>query len=72
MNPLLVVMVGRRSGWGSGRGCGLEAVGVAFGGDDVGVVDESVDHRGGDGVVSEDLPQRPKSLLLVTIRDARS
>ncbi|WP_305000127.1 hypothetical protein [Kribbella sp. VKM Ac-2571] len=47
-------------------------MGVAFGGDDVGVVDESVDHRGGDGVVSEDLPQRPKSLLLVTIRDARS
>jgi hypothetical protein len=35
------------------------------------VVDEAVDH-GGDGVVAEDLAQRPKGLLEVTIRDARS
>ncbi len=33
----------------------LEPVGVAFEGDDLGVVDEPVDHRGGDDVVSEDL-----------------
>jgi hypothetical protein len=45
-----------------GCGCGdaaevavSEAVGVAFEGDDVGVVDEPVDHRGGDDVVAEDL-----------------
>lgn len=33
----------------------LEPVGVALDGDDVGVVDEAVDHGGGDGVVAEDL-----------------
>ena len=33
----------------------FEAVGVAFERDDLGVVDESVDHRGGDDVVAEDL-----------------
>jgi hypothetical protein len=32
----------------------LEAVGVAFEVDDVGVVDEAVDHRGGHDVVAED------------------
>jgi hypothetical protein len=30
-----------------------EAVAVALEGEDVGVVDEPVDHRGGDGVVAE-------------------
>jgi hypothetical protein len=34
----------------------LESVGVAFEGDDVGVVDEPVDHRGGDDLIVEDLP----------------
>ena len=33
----------------------LQPVGVALEGDDFGVVDEPVDHRGGDGVVAEDL-----------------
>jgi hypothetical protein len=33
----------------------LEPVGVAFEGDDVGVVDEPVDHGGGDDLVAEDL-----------------
>ena len=41
------------------------AVGVAVEPDDVGVVDEAVDGRGGDDVVAEDLTQRPKGLLLV-------
>ena len=40
--------------WGSGRGRGSEPVGVAFQGDHLGVVDESVDHGGGDHVVAED------------------
>jgi hypothetical protein len=31
----------------------LEPVAVSFQGDDVGVVDEAVDHGGGDGVVAE-------------------
>jgi hypothetical protein len=34
----------------------LESVGVAFEGDDVGVVDEPVDRRGGDDLFAEDLP----------------
>jgi len=33
----------------------FEAVAVALEGEDLGVVDEAVDHRGGDDVVSEDL-----------------
>ncbi len=33
----------------------FEAVAVAFERDDFGVVDEPVDHRGGDDVVAEDL-----------------
>src|SRR5215211_2427016 len=46
--------------FGDGRGDAaefsvLQAVGVALQGDDLGVVNESVDHRGGDGVVAEDL-----------------
>ena len=45
-----------------GRGCWdtaevsvFESVAVAFEGDDFGVVDEAVDHRGGYDVVAEDL-----------------
>ena len=48
------------------------AVGVAGEGEDFGVVHEPVDHGCGDDVVAEDLPQRPKGLLLVTISEARS
>jgi hypothetical protein len=33
----------------------FEPVAVSFESDDVGVVDEAVDHGGGDGVVAEDL-----------------
>jgi hypothetical protein len=33
----------------------FEAVAVALEGEDLGVADEAVDHRGGDDVVSEDL-----------------
>jgi hypothetical protein len=40
----------------------FESVGVAFEGDDVDVVDESVDHRGGDGVVSEDFAPSGRTL----------
>jgi hypothetical protein len=32
-------------------------------GDDFGVVDEPVDHGSGDGLVAEDLPPRPNSLV---------
>ncbi len=49
----------------------LEPVGIAFEGDHLGVVDEAVDHGGGDHVVAEDLSPA-KGLLLVTIRLARS
>jgi hypothetical protein len=47
----------------------LEPVGVAFEGDDVGVVDEAVDHRGGHGVVAEDFA--PAAELLVAGDDER-
>jgi hypothetical protein len=61
--------------FGGGRGDAAEVsvfkpVAVSFQGDDVGVVDEAVDHGGGDRVVAEDLA--PTGLLDVTIRDARS
>jgi hypothetical protein len=63
--------------FGGGRGNAAEVavfepVAVSFQGDDVGVVDEAVDHCGGDGVVAEDLAQRPNGLLDVTMRLARS
>ncbi len=48
-----------------------EPVAVAFEGDDLGVVDEAVDHGCGDDVVAEDLAPA-KTLLLVTISEARS
>ena len=38
------------------RGRGWEPVGVAFEGDDGGVVDEPVDRRGGNDLVAQDLP----------------
>ena len=58
-------------------GCGaevavLEPVGVAFEAENLGVVDEPVDHRGGDDVIAEDLAPAENGLLLVTIIDARS
>ena len=61
-------------GWGMGlllaRGGGhaaqvavFEAVGVAFEGDDFGVVDEAVDHGGGDHVVAEHFAPAAEDLV---------
>jgi hypothetical protein len=50
----------------------FESVAVAFEGDDFGVVNEAVDHGGGDDVVAEDFAPAAEGLLLVTIRLARS
>ena len=41
----------------------LEPVGVAAQVDDLGVVDEAVDHRGGDDVVAEDLAPSAEDLV---------
>jgi hypothetical protein len=41
----------------------FEPVAVSFECDDVGVVDEAVDHGGGDGVVAEDLAPPPEGLV---------
>ncbi len=41
----------------------FEPVGVAFEGDDVGVVDEAVDHGGGDDVVSEHFAPASEGLV---------
>ena len=58
---------------GAGEVAVFEAVGVAFEGEDLGVVNEPVDHRGGGDVVAEDLaPGAEKGLLEVTIIEARS
>jgi hypothetical protein len=48
------------------------AVAVAFEGEDLGVVHESVDHGHRGDLVTEDLAQAEKGLLLVTIMEARS
>ncbi len=45
----------------------LVVVAVAFEGEDLGVVDEAVDHRGGGDFVAEDLAPSAEGLLLVTI-----
>ena len=50
----------------------FESVAVAREGDDLGLVDELVDHGCGDHFLAEDLAQRPNGLLLVTISEARS
>jgi hypothetical protein len=54
------------------RSFAAQAVAVAFEREDLGVVDEPVDHCGGRHVVAEDLDHALKGLLLVTIIDARS
>jgi hypothetical protein len=41
----------------------FESVGVAFEGDDFGVVDEAVDHGGGDDVVAEDFAPAAEGLV---------
>jgi hypothetical protein len=50
----------------------LRAVVVALEREDLGVVNEPVDHRGGGDLVAEDVAQAENGLLLVTIIDARS
>ena len=42
-------------GWNAPEVAVFETVGVPLDVDDFGVVDEAVDHGGGDGVVAEDL-----------------
>src|SRR3954447_13678238 len=49
--------------WGAGEVAVFEAVAVAFEGEDLGVVDEPVDHGGGDDVVAEDLAPRRERLV---------
>jgi len=53
------------AGWDGGAGevAVFEAVGVAFEGEDLGVVDEPVDHGGGDDVVAEDLAPAREGLV---------
>ena len=65
------------SGAGAGRGRAVhvpvaQAVAVPLQSDDLGVVHEAVDHRRGDHLIAEDLPQAEKGLLEVTIIEARS
>ena len=48
---------------GSGEVAVFEAVAVAFEREDLGVVDEPVDHRGGDDVVAEDLAPGREGLV---------
>ena len=62
---------GGLGGWRGAEVLVLEPVGIAFEVEDLGVVDEPIDHRGGNDVVAEDLAPA-NCLLLVTIIDARS
>ncbi len=50
----------------------FEAVAVSPERDQLGVVDEAIDHRRGGGVVAEDLAPGESGLFEVTIRLARS
>ena len=59
-----------------GGGCGdaaevsvFEAVTLSFEGDDVGLVDEAVDHGGGDGVVAEDLAPAIRGWYMFVLAD---
>jgi hypothetical protein len=58
-------------GWASAEVAVAEAVAVALEAEDFGVMDEPVDHRGGDDLVAEDLAQPEKGLWLVTISEAQ-
>ncbi len=62
-----------RRGRGSDEVAVAQAVGVAFEGEDLGVVDEAVDHRRAAVTSSPKIsPQPLKGLLEVTISDAGS
>ena len=60
-------MIGQAVSAGGGRGGSevavFEAVAVAFEAEDLGVVDETVDHRGGGHVVAEDLAPGAERLV---------
>ena len=58
-----MVSPGRQGGGDAAEVAVLEAVGVAFEGDDVGVVDQAVDHRGGHDVVAEDFAPAAEGLV---------
>lgn len=59
--------------WDAAEVAVFEPVAVAFEGDDFSMVDEAVDHGGSNDVVAaENPPHRPKALLDVTIKLARS
>jgi hypothetical protein len=63
---------GLAGGWAAAEVAVAEAVAVALEGEDLGVVDEPVDHRGGDDLVAEGLAQAENGLFEVTISEARS
>src|SRR3954447_15888235 len=54
---------GGSGGWWAGEVAVFEAVAVAFEGEDLGVVDQAVDHGGGDDVVAEDLAPGAEGLV---------
>ncbi len=58
--------------WGAAELTVFESVGVAIYGDDLGVLDEAIDHGGDEGVVAEDFSPEAKGLLNVTMTLARS
>lgn len=58
--------------FGCCAGPAFEAVAAALEGDDLGVLDQPVDHGSGHHVVAEHLALPAQGLLLVTIRLARS
>jgi hypothetical protein len=66
----LVIRSWAFSGWTGAEILVLEAVGVPLQVEDLGVVDEPVDHCRGDDLVAEDLGE--KGLFEVTIIEARS
>jgi hypothetical protein len=61
VDPLVFRFLGGRPGT-LGRGRGLEPVGVAFEGDDPGVVEELVGHGGGHVVAAGAFPAREEEL----------
>ena len=70
-----MVLVCRVLGSDAGQGVDAavaEPVAGAFEGEDVGVVDDAVDHRGGDGLVAEHAPQPENGRLEVRISEACS
>jgi hypothetical protein len=65
-----VVVAG--GGWDTSEVAVAQPVGVALEGDDFGMVDEPVDHRGGYDVVAEDLAPAAEGLVAGDDQAARS